>query len=129
MIKTTIGNVMPEEPYETMDIKGRDLVSGVPKMLTITAAEISSAIAEQVDVIVEAVRVALEMTPPELAADIVDQGIVLTGGGALLKNLDKRLREATGMPILVADDPLSSVVLGSGRALDNLDILREVAID
>jgi rod shape-determining protein MreB len=129
MIKTTIGNVMPEEPYETMDIKGRDLVSGVPKMLTITAAEISFAIAEQVDVIVEAVRVALEMTPPELAADIVDQGIVLTGGGALLKNLDKRLREATGMPILIADDPLSSVVLGSGRALDNLDILREVTID
>jgi rod shape-determining protein MreB len=129
MIKTTIGNVMPEEPYETMDIKGRDLVSGVPKMLTITAVEVSSAIAEQVDVIVEAVRVALEMTPPELAADIVDQGIVLTGGGALLKNFDKRLREATGMPIVVADDPLSSVVLGSGRALDNLDILREVAID
>jgi len=129
LIKTTIGNVMPEEPYETMDIKGRDLVSGVPKMLTITAAEIAFAIAEQVDVIVEAVRVALEMTPPELAADIVDQGIVLTGGGALLKNLDKRLREATGMPIVIADDPLSSVVLGSGRALDNLDILREVTID
>jgi len=129
LIKTTIGNVIPEEPYETMDIKGRDLVSGVPKMLTITAAEISFAIAEQVDVIVEAVRVALEMTPPELAADIVDQGIVLTGGGALLKNLDKRLRNETGMPIIVADDPLSSVVLGSGRALDNLDILREVTID
>ncbi|HBT97837.1 MAG TPA: rod shape-determining protein [Desulfobulbaceae bacterium] len=129
MIKTTIGNVMPEEPYETMDIKGRDLVSGVPKMLTITAAEVSFAIAEQVDVIVEAARVALEMTPPELAADIVDQGIVLTGGGALLKNLDKRLGEATGMPILIADDPLSSVVLGSGKALDNLEILREVTID
>ena len=129
LIKTTIGNVIPEEPYETMDIKGRDLVSGVPKMLTITAAEISFAIAEQVDIIVEAVRVALEMTPPELAADIVDQGIVLTGGGALLKNLDKRLRNETGMPIIVADDPLSSVVLGSGRALDNLDILREVTID
>ncbi|MDR0476771.1 MAG: rod shape-determining protein [Desulfobulbaceae bacterium] len=129
MIKTTIGDVIPEEPYETMDVKGRDLVSGVPKMLTITAAEIAFAIAEQVDIIVEAVRVALEMTPPELAADIVDQGIVLTGGGALLKNLDKRLRNETGMPIIVADDPLSSVVLGSGRALDNLDILREVTID
>ena len=129
LIKTSIGNVMPEEPYETMDIKGRDLVSGVPKMLTITAAEVSFAIAEQIDVIVEAVRVALEMTPPELAADIVDQGIVLTGGGALLKNLDKRLRNETGMPIIVADDPLSSVVLGTGRALDNIDILREVTID
>lgn len=129
LIKTTIGNVMPQEPYETMDIKGRDLVSGVPKTLRISADEIQSAIAEQIDVIVETVRVALELTPPELAADIVDQGIVLTGGGALLKNLDKRLKEATGMPIIVADDPLSSVVLGSGRALDNLDILREVTID
>jgi rod shape-determining protein MreB len=129
LIKTTIGNVMPEEPYETMDIKGRDLVSGVPKTLTINADEIRSAISEQIEVIVEAVRIALEVTPPELAADIVDQGIVLTGGGALLKNLDKRLKEATGMPIIVADDPLSSVVLGSGKALDNLDILREVTID
>lgn len=128
-IKTTIGNVMPEDPYETMDIKGRDLVSGVPKTLTITADEIQSAIQEQVDVIIEAVRVALEVTPPELAADIVDQGIVLTGGGALLKNLDKSLKEETGMPIIVADDPLSSVVLGSGQALDNLDILREVTIE
>jgi rod shape-determining protein MreB len=129
LIKTTIGNVMPEEPFETMDIKGRDLVSGVPKTLTITADEIQSAIQEQIDVIIEAVRVALEVTPPELAADIVDQGIVLTGGGALLKNLDKCLKEETGMPIIVADDPLSSVVLGSGQALDNLDILREVTIE
>lgn len=129
LIKTTIGNVMPEEPYETMEIKGRDLVSGVPKTLTTNSKEIQSAIAEQVDVIIEAVRVALEVTPPELAADIVDQGIMLTGGGALLKNLDKALKEATGMPIIVADDPLSSVVLGSGKALDNMDILREVCID
>src|SRR5665647_1222480 len=124
-IKTTIGNVLPEEPYETMDIKGRDLVSGIPKILTITSKEIQSAIAEQVDVIVDAVRVALEQTPPELSADIVDQGIVLTGGGALLKNLDKLLKNETGMPIIVADDPLSSVVLGSGLALDNLEILRD----
>jgi rod shape-determining protein MreB len=129
LIKTTIGNVIPEEPYEQMDIKGRDLVSGVPKTITVGADEIQTAIAEQVDVIVEAVRVALEVTPPELAADIVDQGIVLTGGGALLKNLDKCLKLETGMPIIVADDPLSSVVLGSGQALDNLDILKEVTID
>ena len=129
LIKTTIGNVKPEEPYETMDIKGRDLVSGVPKTLTISADEIQSAIQEQVDVIIEAVRVALEVTPPELSADIVDQGIVLTGGGALLKNLDEILKDETGMPIIVADDPLSSVVLGSGQALDNLDILREVTIE
>ncbi|MDJ0623824.1 MAG: rod shape-determining protein [Desulfocapsaceae bacterium] len=127
-IKITIGNVMPEDPYETMDIKGRDLVSGVPKTLAISADEIQSAIAEQVDVIIDAVKVALEVTPPELAADIVDQGIVLTGGGALLKNLDKSLKEQTGMPIIVTEDPLSSVVLGSGKALDNLDILREVTI-
>ena len=128
LIKTTIGNVIPEEPYESMDIKGRDLVSGVPKTLTITADEIKSAISEQIDVIIDAVKVALELTPPELAADIVDQGIVLTGGGALLKNLDSKLKEETGMPIIVADDPLSSVVLGSGKALDNLDILKEVTI-
>jgi len=129
LIKTTIGNVLPEEPYETMEIKGRDLVSGVPKTLTISSKEIQAAIAEQVDVIVDAVRVALEVTPPELSADIVDQGIVLTGGGALLKNLDKLLVQETGMPIIVADDPLSSVVLGSGQALDNIEILREIAID
>lgn len=129
MIKTSIGNVLPAEPYETMEIKGRDLVSGVPKTITITSEEIQSAIAEQVDVIVDAVRLALEVTPPELSADIVDQGIVLTGGGALLKNLDKLLANETGMPIIVADDPLSSVVLGSGRALDNFDILKEISID
>ncbi len=128
-IKITIGNVMPEDPYETMDIKGRDLVSGVPKTLAISADEIQSAITEQIDVIIDAVKVALEVTPPELAADIVDQGIVLTGGGALLKNLDKALKEETGMPIIVTEDPLSSVVLGSGKALDNLDILREVTIN
>ncbi len=128
LIKTSIGNVLPEEPFESMDIKGRDLVSGVPKTLTITADEIQSAISEQVDVIIEAVKVALEVTPPELAADIVDQGIVLTGGGALLKNLDLALRNETGMPIIVTEDPLSSVVLGSGKALDNLDILKEVTI-
>lgn len=128
LIKMTIGNVMPELPYETMEIKGRDLVEGIPKTITIGADEIQLAIAEQVDVIIEAVKDALEVTPPELAADIVDQGIVLTGGGALLKNLDKRLKEETGLSIIVADDPLSSVVLGSGKALDNLHILREVTV-
>ncbi|MCK9174112.1 MAG: rod shape-determining protein [Desulforhopalus sp.] len=129
LIKTTIGNVMPEEPFETMDIKGRNLGTGVPMTLQISSGEIQAAIGEQVDVIVEAVRVALEVTPPELAADIVDNGIVLTGGGALLKNFDKRLAEETGMPIIIAEDPLSSVVMGCGHALDNLDILREIAID
>ena len=129
LIKTTIGNVMPEEPYETMDIKGRDLVSGVPKTLTIDSGEIQNAINEQVDVIIETVKMALEITPPELAADIVDQGIVLTGGGALLGNLDKRLKEVTGLPIIIAEDPLSSVVLGSGQALENIDVLKEVMVN
>jgi len=128
VIKTTIGNVMPEEPYETMDIKGRDLVSGVPKTLNIDSSEIQNAINEQVDVIIETVKIALELTPPELAADIVDQGIVLTGGGALLKNLDKRLKEVTGLPIIIAEDPLSSVVLGSGQALENIEVLKEVMV-
>jgi rod shape-determining protein MreB len=125
-IKIAIGDIMPEAPYATMDIKGRDLVSGVPKTLTIDSNEIRAAISEQADAIVEAVKMALELTPPELSADIVDQGIVLTGGGALLRNLDKRLREETGVPIIIADDPLSSVVLGSGKALENIKILREV---
>ncbi len=128
-IKTTLGDVLPEEPYQTMEVKGRDLVSGIPKTVIITSKEIQSAISEQVSVIVDAVRVALELTPPELSADIVDQGIVLTGGGALLKNLDQLLKNETGMPIFIADDPLSSVVLGCGQALDNLEILREIAID
>ncbi|MEW6595491.1 MAG: rod shape-determining protein [Thermodesulfobacteriota bacterium] len=126
LIKTTIGDVMPAEPYESMEVKGRDLVSGVPKTLTITSEEVRQAITEQVDAIIEAVKMALELTPPELAADIVDQGIVLTGGGALLRNLDKRLREETGLPIIIAEDPLSSVVLGSGKALENLEVLKEV---
>ncbi len=128
VIKTTIANVMPEPPYETMDIKGRDLVSGVPKTLSIDSTEIQQAIAEQVDAIIDAVKMALELTPPELSADIVDQGIVLTGGGALLTNLDKRLKEETGLPIIIADDPLSSVVLGSGKALENIDVLKEVMV-
>lgn len=128
MIKTTIGDVLPESPPNTMDIKGRDLVTGVPKTLTINSEEIMTAISEQIEAIVETVKMALELTPPELSADIVDQGIVLTGGGALLRNLDKRLKNETGLPIIIAEDPLSSVVLGSGKALENIDVLREVMI-
>jgi rod shape-determining protein MreB len=100
----------------------------VPKTITINSSEIRSAITEQIDTIVDTVKSVLEQTPPELAADIVDKGIVLTGGVALLKNLDKLLREETDLPIIITDDPLSSVVLGSGMALDNLDILKEVMI-
>ncbi len=127
-IKIELGDVLPETPYEKMEIKGRDLVSGVPQTVEIDSSEIQTAISEQVETIVETVKIALEQTPPELAADIVDKGIVLTGGGALLKNLDKLLREKTGLPIIIADDPLSSVVLGSGQTLDNIDVLREIMI-
>ncbi|MEA1991948.1 MAG: rod shape-determining protein [Thermodesulfobacteriota bacterium] len=127
-IKIELGDVIPEEPYREMEIKGRDLVSGVPKTITINSSEVRSAITEQIDTIVDTVKSVLEQTPPELAADIVDKGIVLTGGVALLKNLDKLLRDETHLPIIIADDPLSSVVLGAGMSLDNLDILKEVMI-
>jgi rod shape-determining protein MreB len=128
IIKTTIGNAYPSDSLETIEVKGRDLVSGIPKILTIDSDEVRKSISEQVDTIVETVRIALEQTPPELAADIVDKGIVLAGGGALLKNLDILLREETKLPITVTKDPLTTVVLGSGRALDNINILREVTI-
>jgi len=128
IIKTTIGNAYPGE-METMDVKGRDLVSGIPKIITVNSEEIRQAIQEQIDTIVDTVKTALEQTPPELAADIVDQGIYLTGGGALLKNLDTLLHQETGVPIKITEDPLSSVVLGSGKALDNLSILKEVMLD
>ncbi len=128
-IKIKMASAYPLAPEEQMDIRGRDLVTGIPQNLTITSEEVRKAIAEQVDSIVQAVRVALEQTPPELAADIVDRGIVLTGGGALLRGLDQLLREETSLPITVVDDPLSTVVLGTGKALDDLDILKEVAID
>src|SRR5210317_24804 len=129
IIKTTIGNAYPEpQDLETIEVKGRDLASGIPKILAIDSEEIRVAISEQVDAIVETVKIALEQTPPELAADIVDSGIVLTGGGALLKNLDKLLKEKSGLPIVVTEDPLSTVALGSGMALDNLEILKQVII-
>ena len=128
VIKTSIGNAFPSDQIETIEVKGRDLVSGIPKILTIDSEEIRDAISEQVEAIVEAVHVALEQTTPELSADVVYRGIIMTGGGALLKDLDTRLREETKLPITITEDPLSTVVLGSGKALDNIDILREVAI-
>ncbi len=128
-IKTTIGNAYPNsQNLETMEVKGRDLASGIPKILTIDSEEVRVAIAEQIDAIIEAVKIALEQTPPELAADIVDRGIVLTGGGSLLKNLDKLLREETSLPIIVADDPLTTVALGSGQTLDSIETLKRVII-
>ncbi|MBW1799870.1 MAG: rod shape-determining protein [Deltaproteobacteria bacterium] len=128
IIKTNIGNAYPSDQVETIEVKGRDLVTGIPKILTIDSDEVRKSISEQVETIVETVRIALEQTPPELAADIVDKGIVLAGGGSLLKNLDILLREETKLPITITEDPLSTVVLGSGRALDNINILREVTI-
>lgn len=127
MIKCTIGTAYPTDEAMTMQVKGRDLVAGLPKTLEVNSDEIRDALQEPVNVIVEAVRTALERTPPELSADIVDKGIVLAGGGALLKNLDILLREETGLPVLIADDPMSAVVLGSGATLDELELLREVA--
>jgi rod shape-determining protein MreB len=128
VIKTSIGNAYSQDQLETIEVKGRDLVTGIPKILTIDSDEVRKSISEQVEAIVETVRIALEQTPPELAADIVDRGIVLTGGGSLLKNLDILLREETKLPITITEDPLSTVVLGCGKALDNISVLREVMI-
>jgi len=128
IIKTTIGNAFPSDQIDTIEVRGRDLVTGIPKILTIDSDEIRKAISEQVETIIETVRIALEQTPPELASDIVDKGIVLTGGGALLKNLDILLREETKLPITITEDPLSTVVLGSGMILDNIAILKQVTV-
>jgi rod shape-determining protein MreB len=128
-IKIRIASAYPMDPEQEMNVKGRDLVTGIPQNIVITSEDVRKAISEQVDSIVQAVRIALEQTPPELAADIVDRGIVLTGGGALLKGLDQLLREETSLPITVVDDPLSTVVMGTGKALDNIGILKEVCVD
>jgi rod shape-determining protein MreB len=128
-VKFEIGSAFPLDEPMTMEIKGRDLIEGIPKTLTVTDAEIREALQEPVSIIVNAVRVALERTPPELSADIVDRGIVLTGGGSLLKNFDRLLREETGLPVSVAEDPLSSVVLGTGKMLSDFDLLRKISLE
>jgi rod shape-determining protein MreB and related proteins len=128
-IKIEIGSGYPLDKPLTMEIKGRNLIEGVPRTITIDDSEIREALSESVATIVNAIRVALERTPPELSADISDRGIVLTGGGALLKNLDKRIREETGLPVSIADDPLASVVLGTGRMLSDFRLLRKISID
>ena len=128
IIKTTLGNAYPDSNNEPikMEVKGRDLISGIPKIVEINSDEIRDAITEPVNLIVDAIKDALENAPPELAGDIVDRGIVLTGGGALLRNIDLLIRAETGLPITVADDPLSTVARGAGIALDQLDVLKEV---
>jgi rod shape-determining protein MreB len=128
MIKCELGSAFPLKERLSMVIKGRDLVEGIPKELTITDEEIREALTETVNVIVDAVRMALERTPPELSADIMDKGIVLSGGGALLRALDERLRHETGLPVVQAEDPLACVVLGTGRVLEDMHLLRKVSL-
>ena len=128
IIKTTIGCAYPEKELKTVDVRGRDLISGIPKIVEINSEEVREAIMEPVSLIVDAIKDALENSPPELAGDIVDRGIMLTGGGALLRGLDSLIREETGLPVTIADDPLSAVVRGAGMALDQLDILKEVTV-
>lgn len=128
-IKIQLGSGYPLDKPITMEIKGRNLIEGVPKTITIDDSEIREALSECVVTIMNAIRVALERTPPELSADISDRGIVLTGGGAMLKNLDRRIREETGLPVSIAEDPLASVVLGTGKMLTDFKLLRRIAID
>jgi rod shape-determining protein MreB and related proteins len=128
LVKINIGTAFPTDEIRSLEIKGRDLVAGVPKTLDLKSDEICEALAEPVNTVVESVKIALESTPPELSADIVDKGIVMTGGGAMLANLDLLLRDATGLPVMLAEDPLTAVVMGTGRCLDELELLREVAV-
>ena len=127
-VKIELGSAFAMDEELSMEIKGRNLMEGVPKTIVITDAEIREALGDTVAIIVNTVHEALEKTPPELSADILDRGIVLTGGGALLKKLDVRLREETGLPVTVAEQPLYSVVLGAGKMLDNIDLLRKVTL-
>jgi rod shape-determining protein MreB len=128
-IKIQIGSAYPLDKPVTMEIKGRNLIEGVPKTVTVEDSEIREALSECVATIMNAIRVALERTPPELSADISDKGIVLTGGGALIKNLDRRIREETGLPVSIAEDPLASVCLGTGKMLTDFKLLRRIAIE
>src|SRR4051812_43748165 len=128
-IKIQLGSAYPLDRPLTMEIKGRNLIEGVPKTITIDDGEIRESLSECIATIMNAIRVALERTPPELSADISDKGIVLTGGGAMIKNLDRRIREETGLPVSIAEDPLASVVLGTGKMLTDFKLLRRIAIE
>ncbi len=129
LIKIMIGAAYPSKEAKVVEVKGRDLVTGIPKTIEINSEEIRESISEPINAIIETIRVALEKTPPELAADIVDKGIVLSGGGALLKDLDLLVREVTSLPVTVAENPLTTVVVGSGRVLDDINLLRLTASD
>jgi rod shape-determining protein MreB len=128
-VKCELGSAAPLDTRLTMEVKGRHLLDGVPRTIVVTDTEIREALSEPLKMMVQAVRDALERVPPELSADIYDRGVVLTGGGALLKNLDKRMREETGLPVLVAENPLTSVVLGAGKILTDIDLLKKVTTD
>jgi rod shape-determining protein MreB len=128
MVKMTIGSACQEKEESYLEVKGRDLIAGIPKIVVLQSREVTEAISEPVHAIMETIKTALEQTPPELAADIVDRGIVLTGGGSLLKNLDEMIRRETGLPVSIADDPLSTVVMGSGKIFENFDVLKAVLI-
>jgi rod shape-determining protein MreB len=128
-VKMSIGSAYALDKPLTIEIKGRNLIEGVPRTITVDDSEIRDALSECVATIMNAIRVALERTPPELSADISDRGIVLTGGGAMLKNLDKRIRQETGLPVSIAEDPLASVVLGTGKMLTEFKLLRRIAIE
>lgn len=123
-IKMTIGNAYPDENLERIEVKGRDLATGVPKALTIDSGEVREAISEQLNAISGAVLTILERTPPELASDLLDKGIMLAGGGALLKNMDLFLRSIIKLPVNIAEDPMTAVAVGAGKALENLEILK-----
>jgi rod shape-determining protein MreB and related proteins len=127
-IKIAIGNAYPFEDEKTYEVKGRDMITGAPKTIEINSEEIRDALAEPVSAVADAIKVALEKTPPELAADIVDNGIILAGGGSLLANLDILIKEKTGLPVALAEDPLTCVVRGSGKVLQDIDLLRQVTI-
>jgi rod shape-determining protein MreB len=127
-VKMTLGNAFPMSNEPEAEIRGRDLVSGLPRTVTISSAEIRKALEEPLNDIVDAVRATLDQTPPELAGDIMDRGIVLTGGGALLRGLDERLRHETGMPVHIADSPLTSVAMGAGRCVEEFEALRQVLV-
>lgn len=127
-IKISIGNAYPsDQDNETFEVKGRDLIAGAPKTVEVTAAEIREALTDPVSSVVDAIKISLEKTPPELAADIVDNGIILAGGGSLLRNLDMLIKEKTGLPVSIAEDPLTCVVRGCGKALESIDLLKQVA--
>ncbi len=128
-VKIQLGSAYPLDESLTMEIKGRDLREGIPRTIVVDDQEIREAIEEVITAIINAIRIALERTPPELSADIIDRGIILTGGGALLKNLDKRVREETQLPVFLTEDPLTSVVMGAGKLLDDIELLKKISLE